>query len=201
MVRRRSASYDVRLGWLVAAIGVAVVCLAAYVVVADGGGSPNPTASPIPSVSQADEHQVVTDGGTVSFARDGDDLVVGLDTGSGSVELGRVRLPNLEVLASGETPAPAGTAVFVLSCAPPATAGIQRYVFGHFDVSDGRYQGPSAIGHIASDGLFLFALNTDAPTGPITIDTARGSTGLPPDIFESARTDGVRQPSGCFLLG
>jgi hypothetical protein len=58
------------------------------------------------------------------------------------------------------------------------------------------------VGHGASDGLFLFALLPDAPAAEVRIGEARGaSVGFPADSFSRATTDGVRQPSGCFVYG
>ena len=188
-------------GWLVpgAALLVAMALLI-FTVMPRDAPTPSPSA-PRPSPTPADEHEVVTDQGVVSFRFEGNEIVVRLATGGSTTELGRATLPFISSAPPSGTPAPAGTALFVMVCGPADGPGARRYVFGHLDAGlDARYAGPEAVGHGASDGLFLFALLPGATAGPGTVKAGRGEAGFPADVFPSVATDGQKQPSGCFVL-
>jgi hypothetical protein len=97
-----------------------------------------------------------------------------------------------------------GTAMFVMVCGPADGPGSRRYFFGHVDVTRAtEYSGPQALGRIAFDGLFLFALlpPSNGAQGPVQLlvgDEVIGS--FRADIFARGVSDGERQPSGCFVL-
>jgi hypothetical protein len=186
-------------GWLILGAGVLLVAvLAAFIFLPEG--NPAPTAAVLPSPTLADEHAVPTDEGVVSFRLEGDALVVRLETASGTSELGRATLPYMTAASPSGTPGPTGSAMFVLVCGAPDSPGARRYVFGHIDSSHGEYVGPEAVGHVATDGLFLFAILPDAAAGPISIKSKSGGGGFPADIFSTIAEGGTVQPSGCVVL-
>jgi hypothetical protein len=192
-------------GWLVP--GAALLFAVALLVFTLGPrGEPAASPSPRPTVATpvpADEHEVMTDEGIVSFDLAGDEIVISLTTRGTTTELGRATLPFIATAPPGGTPVPTGTSAFVMVCRPVGTPTVRRYVFGHFDAGASvSYSGPEAVGHGASDGLFLFALLPDAPSGPVTVTARNGvMAGFGPGAFDDATGDGQRQPSGCFVLG
>ena len=91
-------------------------------------------------------------------------------------------------------------------CGPADGPDSHRYVFGFLD--EGRaiqYTGPSAVGQGTADGAFLFALSPGSlgTQGSITVgpvkDAGGAGVGFPGNAFALAITDGVRQPSGCYI--
>jgi hypothetical protein len=191
-------------GWLIPGAALAfAVALLVFTLLPRGDpvASPSPRPS-LPTPLPSDEHEVVTDEGVVSFRLEGNQIVVRLNSDGTASELGRAMLPFFEQ-ASGETPAPTGTSAFVMVCPPAGSPVGRRYVFGHLDAgADISYSGPEAVGHGASDGLFLFALLPDEPSGPVTVTARQGEeAGFGPAAFEDAGSDGQPQPSGCFVLG
>lgn len=164
-------------------------------------GDPAPTPSPpAPSPSPADEHEVSTDEGIVSFRLEGDAIVVRLQTDAGTTEMGRATLPFIASAPPDGTPSPTGTAMFRMVCGSSNPQEARRYVFGHLSAGDATYDGPEAVGRQASDGLFLFALLPGAPSGPIKVTARdRSSAGFGSGAFDRVIDEGVRQPSGCFV--
>ena len=190
-------------GWIIpGAVLLLAAILLAFTLVPRGDPTPSPS-SLVPSASPGDEHEVVTDEGVVSFRFEDGALVVRLKTDAGTTELGRSKLPFIGSAPPSGTPAPTGTAMFLMVCGPAGTPQARRYVFGHLDSGgDADYAGPEAVGHGASDGLFLFALVPDAPSGPVTVTAADGSSaGFGGDGFDRAASDGQKQPSGCYVEG
>lgn len=190
-------------GWLIpGAVLLIVGVLLVFTLLPRNDPTPSPSPA-TPSVSPADEHEVVTDEGIVSFRFDGAAIVIGLQTDAGTTELGRTDLPFIATAAPSGTPAPTGTAMFVMVCGPVGTPDARRYVFGHLDTATGvEYSGPQAVGHVASDGLFLYALVPGVASGPVGVQVKNGpGAGAPSDTFDLAASEGRRQSSGCFLLG
>lgn len=189
-------------GWLLPGAAL-LVAAAALVFTLMPRDEQSPAASSPPSASARDEHEVVTDEGTVSFRLEDDAMVVRLATGTGTTELGRARLPFMTTPPPGGTRAPTGTAMFVMVCGPAGTPAARRYVLGHLDQGEAaEYSGPEAVGHGASDGLFLFALLPGAASGPVEVRASDGSSaGFGGDAFGDAATEGTPQPSGCFVGG
>jgi hypothetical protein len=181
-------------GWLV--IGPSLVIAAALLIITlaphdapsptPPGGSSTPTA--------ADQHEVATDEGVVSFRFEDGAIVIRLARNGSTSELGRTPLASLS-----------GTALFAMVCGPADGPTSRRYFFGHVDSAhEAEYAGPEAVGHVASDGLFLFAL-LPAPAGsevPVEIQSGQNGPGggFGPLIFARAIGEGQRQPSGCFVV-
>ncbi len=200
MTERRSGGLDWG-GWLIPAAALLVVAgLLVFTLMPRNGPAPSPSAAP--SASPGDEHEVVTDEGVVSFRLENDAIVVRRKTETGTTELGRAHLPFMATAPPEGTRAPTGSAMFVMVCGPVGTPDARRYVFGHLDTgATAKYTGPEAVGHGASDGLFLFALVPGAASGPVMVAAKDGSgAGFGATAFDDAPSDGTKQPSGCFVI-
>ncbi|MGH2406462.1 MAG: hypothetical protein ACRDF7_00095 [Candidatus Limnocylindrales bacterium] len=185
MSEQSSAGSD-RRGWLIWGALAFAVGLLVFTFMPRNGPTPTPSRV-VPSPSPGDEHEVLTDEGVVSFRLEGAEIVVRLAADGTTTELGRTMLPT------------GGTAMFVMVCGSRPAPEARRYVFGHMD-SLGDYIGPEAVGHEASDGLFLFALLPDAASGPVKLTASDGTgAGFGGDSFDRATKDGQLQPSGCFV--
>jgi hypothetical protein len=200
MSERRSGGRDWG-GWLIPAAAL-LVAAGLLVFTLMPRNEPAPRPSPVPSASPGDEHEVVTDEGVVSFQLENDAIVVRLKAETGTTELGRAHLPFMATAPPGGTRAPTGTAMFVMACGPVGTPDARRYVFGHLDTGGtAKYTGPEAVGHGASDGLFLFALVPGAASGPVSVMAGtRSRAGFGATAFDDAPNDGTKQPSGCFVI-
>jgi hypothetical protein len=169
------------------------------------GSTPSTVANTqAPGASPTDSHLVVTDQGEISFSLSGPALVVRRAQSGSIEELGRQALPTAFIPSPGATLEPSVSAIFVLVCGPAEGPDSRRFVFGHLGGTQIVYEGPTAVGHGARDGLFLFAL------APGTIDTSttirvQASDGsfvqAGGDAFASAVAQGTLQPSGCRVLG
>ena len=194
-------------GWLIPGAGLLlVVALLVFTLMPRTEPTPSPApAAPTasPTAGTGDEHEVMTDEGIVSFRLDGAAIVIRLRTSTGTTELSRTVLPFIATAPPGGTSAPTGTAVFAMVCGPAGTPQARRYVFGHLDAASGvEYSGPQAVGHGASDGLFLYALVPGGASGPVDVQVKNGpAAGVPSDAFDSAASEGQRQSSGCFVVG
>lgn len=185
-------------GWLLPGSGLAVAALLAVLAFVPRGSTP-PSPSAITS-TLADEHEVITDEGVVSFRFDGQNIVVTLaEPASTVVELARVPVSSVAAASPGESPSPSGTLLVAIVCGGTEGTNARRYVVGHLDATDAQYSGPSAVGRIASDGLLLFAIQPGVPSGAVSIKSEGGSAGLGPDEFSQVLEDGTAQPSGCFV--
>ena len=105
-----------------------------------------------------DEHVVVTGEGFVSFRLENEAIVVRLTRDGKTNELGRSREFLAPPPAVGTRPE-SMVGVFAMVCGRADDPNARRYMFGY--ISGGapiRYSGPPAVGHGATDGLFLFAL-------------------------------------------
>ena len=184
-----------RFGWIVTGAIVAIVAAGLLATQLPHGGSAgaSPSASPASSLGQ---HQVATEQGIVGFDIEGDVFVIRLTAADGTTELGRT------------TTFTSGAAGFAMVCGPADGPDSHRYVFGFLD--EGRaiqYTGPSAVGQGTVDGAFLFALlpGSLGTQGSITVGPAKGaqgaSVGFPGNVFAQAIASGVRQPSGCYIVG
>lgn len=209
MTRDERAGPDWR-GWVVP--GAALLVAAVLLVLTawpksseQPAGAANPSQGP--SASPEDDHAVATDDGMVTFRFEDGAIVVRLESNGAVSELGRgpVLVEPAASTGSGAsaTVVPTGAAVFAMVCGEVQTPNWRRYVFGRVQGGDGaRYSGPTAVGRVGSDGLFLFALSRDAK--PAHIDVVAGDesrVGLPADVFERAAADGDRQASGCAIFG
>jgi hypothetical protein len=190
-------------GWAIpgAALLIAAALLIFTLMPPDGSGPGSSSGAPSPRF--AEEHEVVTDEGIVSFRFEGDEIVVRLVTDGATTELGRTKAPFIATAPPGGTRTPTGTSMFIMVCGPAEPPAARRYVFGHLDSGgEAAYEGPEAVGHGTSDGLFLFALLPDAPSDDMTVTGSdRSSLSYPGDIFGRAASVGVEQPSGCFVVG
>jgi hypothetical protein len=196
-------------GWLVpgGALIVAAVIVIVAVVSAAQSTAPTPSTAPSASPSNAsggDEHTVVTADETVTVRQVGGAIEVERVAGVAPGVLARIEA-NLEVPASGQTPVASSTSFYVIACGTDPNTE-RRYIVGHME---GRlplkYQGPPAVGHGAADGLFLYALDVGPvdPLAPVRIQGNDGSgmVGLGGATFDQARTEGTKQPSGCWTMG
>lgn len=200
----REDGFD-RLGWLLPGAALLLVGGLLVLTLVPRTESPSPSLVPsasVPSASAGDEHEVVTDSGVVSFRIEDDAIVVRLRTDAGTTELGRADLPFSSSAPPNETRSPSGTSAFLLVCGAVGPEA-RRYFFGHLDVAGTvNYSGPDAVGHAASDGLFLYALVPGAAAGPAEIKAnQRPIVGFGRGAFDDASVDGAKQPSGCFVLG
>ena len=197
----RDRGFDLR-GWVVPGGALILAALlAVFALWPRTPPAPAPTAVPTESPSPADDHLVTTDEGAVSFRLESGAIVIRLETSSATTELGRAALPFFGSAAPSGTPAPTGAAMFAMVCGTAADPQAGRYVFGYLDGAGAKYAGPKALGQVASDGLFLFAIVPGSPAAAITLKSKRGGGGFPPDVFAQAPKDGTAQPSGCFVLG
>lgn len=190
--------------WLVAAAIVLVAGAALVISQQPNTAGAGPSPSPSPALSA---HQVATDQGIVSFAIEDGAIVVRLEAGGTTTELGRT-----------STSANA-TSGFAMVCGPADGPDSHRYVFGNLGIGDPIiYQGPPADGQGAPDGTFLFALRpgTIGTTGTIQsqpghpalmveVELVSGSrvrslVGFPGGAWADAISTGQRQTSGCFVL-
>lgn len=191
-------------GWFVPGIALAAAgVLVVYTVMS--GPAPSATAPPNAPTSPTnglDEHEVQTASGVFSFGLVGSDLVVSRVGTSGTTELGRPSVPALASGGQGQPPILGGSGVFAMVC--PSSGGDQRFVFGWVTTPGAAYSGPTATGHIASDGSFLYVLAPGGVSAPVAIglpDAARALVGLNASIFDDAKTSGTKQPSGCLVIG
>ena len=184
-----------RVGWIVSGAVVAILAAVLLVTQLPHGESAGAGPSPSPSLSLT-AHQVATEQGIVGFDIEGDVFVIRLTAADGTTELGRT------------TTFTSGAAGFAMVCGPADGPDSHRYVFGFLD--EGRaiqYTGPSAVGQGTVDGAFLFALlpGSLGTQGSITVGPAKGaqgaSVGFPGNAFAQAIASGVRQPSGCYIVG
>ncbi len=199
MIEQRKDGFDWR-GWLLPGAALLVAGgLLVFTLVPRGEPAPGPSSAP--GGSPGNEHEVATDEGVVSFGVEDDAIVVRLRTAAGTVELGRADLPFMSSAPPNGTRAPAGTAAFAMVCGAVGTPEERRYVFGRMDTAGAvDYSGPEAVGHAASDGLFLYALVPGAASGPVEVKSSEGpSAGFGGSAFDDAASDGTKQPSGCFV--
>ncbi len=189
--------------WLLPGVGLVVAAAAVLFTLWPRTEQGAAVASPTASAGVEDEHQVTTDEGVVSFTLENASIVVRVATPAATTELGRATLPFWASAPPDGTPIPTGSALFIMVCGQPDAPDVRRYVFGHLDTAETvQYAGPDAVGHGTSDDLFLFALQPGVEPGPIRIRTSDGAgVGVPADAFDSATSDGARQPSGCFVSG
>lgn len=190
-----------RRGWLVPAGALAIAAvLGVYTLATTPVG---PASSPQPSrVGPTDEHAVTTAAGLVRFSVVGPDLVISRSVGATTTELARVQV-TAPASTLGAAQALTGSEIFAMVC--PSDAGAQRFVFGHVDPEGPvTYSGPEAVGQVASDGLFLYAIAVGAP--PASVSLTEGSdrsplVGFNATIFDKVQTSGTGQPSGCAIVG
>jgi len=203
MTLARDGRSDAR-GWIVPGIALAVAAvLVVWTVIS--GSAPTATASPTARASPSsglDEHEVQTASGVFSFRFVGSDLVVSRLGASGATELGRPSVPAIASAPPGQPPTLSGTGVFAMIC--PSSGGDERFVFGWVTTPGATYSGPTATGHIASDGSFLYVLDPRVASAPVAIglpNVARPVVGLNASIFDQAKASGTKQPSGCMVIG
>ncbi len=203
MTLARDGRSDAR-GWIVP--GIALAAAAVLVVwTVTSGSSPTATASPTAPASSSgglDEHEVQTASGVFAFRFVGSDLVVSRVGASGPTELGRPSVPAFASAGAGQPPTLSGTGVFAMVC--PASGGDERFVFGWVTTHGAAYSGPTATGHIAADGSFLYVLDPGVASAPIAIglpNAPRPLVGLNASIFDDVQTSGSKQPSGCMVIG
>lgn len=190
-------------GWLLpGAILLIAAVLLIYTLMPRAEPTPSPSIA-TPAASPGDEHEVVTDEGVVSFRFDGKAIIVRLQTDAGTTELTHTDLPFIATAPPSGTPAPTGTSIYAMVCGPVGTPEARRYVFGFLDeATKVEYSGPQAVGHTASDGLFLYALVPGVPSGAIMVQVKNGpGGGYPGDVFDQAASEGKKQPSGCYVVG
>ena len=211
--RTGSSSRSNWTGWLLPG---AVLLVAAGLLVVTVGPKPTPTATSGagPSASPANDHEVVTDSGTITFAAEGSEMVIRESSGGGTQLLARVAIP-VSIPSPGESPVAAGAAGFAMVCGQTGTPNFRRFIFGYLTPFEGvqrtrepdqtrKFVGAPAIGQVASDGLFLFVV-LPGPVAPSTLlevksDAVGAAIGFRASAFDSIRTQGVRQPSGCYTL-
>jgi hypothetical protein len=184
-----------------ALVGAAILLIVA--VLPHAAPSPSPSAAVATPTPTAD-HEVTTDEGVVSFRFEDGAIVIRLAESGTTRELGRATLPFLASAPPGGTVSPTGSAGFVMVCGPVDGPDSRRYVFGRLDPgSDISYTGPDAVGHGASDGLFLYALRPGSIDPAAQIEVRRGdlggSVGFSAGNFARAIAEGERQPSGCYV--
>jgi hypothetical protein len=182
------------LGWLVAG-AIALVAGVALIVSQQLGSTTGAGPSPSPS-PQLSAHEVATDQGIVSFALENGAIVVRLEAGGTTTELGRT------------STATGGSSGFAMVCGPADGPTSHRYVFGHLDGDATiEYTGPPAVGQGAPDGIFLFALRPGTVGTAQMIQVEAGSgpgnpmVRFPGTVFADAIATGQRQASGCYVEG
>ena len=80
----------------------------------------------------------------------------------------------------------------------PSSGGDERFVFGWVTTPGATYSGPTATGHIASDGSFLYVLDPGVASAPVAIslpNAFRPPVGLNASIFDQAEASGTTQPA------
>lgn len=88
--------------------------------------------------------------------------------------------------------------------ASSSSGGHERFVFGWVSTRGATYSGPTATGHIASDGSILYVIDPGVASAPVAIglpNATRPLVGLNASIFDDAKTSGTKQPSGCMVIG
>jgi hypothetical protein len=200
-------------GWLIP--GAALLAAAGLLLLAVmPKATPTASVGARPSATPLNDHEVATDSGTITFATEGSELVIRESTGGGTQLLARVAIP-VSLPSPGASPVAAGAQGFAMVCGQTGTPDFRRFIFGYLTPFEGgqrtrepdqtrKFFGAPAIGQVASDGLFLFVLlpGPVAPSAMLEVKSeAVGSAiGFKASAFDSIRTQGVRQPSGCYTL-
>ena len=86
----------------------------------------------------------------------------------------------------------------------PSSGGDERFVFGWVTTRGATYSGPTATGHIASDGSFLYVIDPSAASAPMAIglpNATRPLVGLKASIFDDAKTSGPSSPRAARSSG
>jgi hypothetical protein len=200
-------------GWLIPG---AVLVAAAGLLLLTVFPKATPTASvgAEPSATPINDHEVVTDSGTISFAAEGSEMVIRESSGAASQLLARVAI-QVSIPSPGGSPVASGAAGFAMACGQTGTSSFRRFIFGYLTPFEGvqrtrepdqtrKFFGAPAIGQVASDGLFLFVL-LPGPVVPSTLlevksEALGAAIGVRASAFDSITTQGVRQPSGCYTL-
>ena len=156
-----------------------------------------PAATPLPTAT-ADPHVVVTDAGTLAISYEDSAMVVRRTADGTTTELGRVSLPST-IVPGASAQAVSGNAFDLMTCPGASGAPNDRFVFGwQFDIRDFRYTGPPAIGQVAPDGLYLFALDAGGTTPDhITIASRSGGGDTAASEFDDLARNGEPLASGC----
>ena len=187
-------------GWILS--GAIVVIVAGVLLVSQlpHGSAAGAGPSPSPTTALTD-HEVATDQGIVSFQQGNGSIVVRLTAAGTTTELGRT---------SGLI---GGGAGYAMVCGPADGPDSHRYFFGHTDTPTGiEYSGPPAVGQVAPDGTFLFALlpGTIGTTFDLKLAAAKGAGGggvgsigfnggFDGGVFADTIASGQRQASGCYV--
>jgi hypothetical protein len=167
--------------WMVGGVAIGLALVAVFglsgLMLLEGRPSPGAGSDQAPA-------PVPRDPGAHVVELPGDDVAIEL-AGEDAIVVSRLSAGGPEVLA--KVPVPRGdVAGFAMLCfSPDGTA--QPYVFGRLDPADGPpiYKGPTAIGHGASDGLFLFAITPGTIVSDMVwVTTASGGIRFGQDAFD-----------------
>jgi hypothetical protein len=176
--------------WIVSGAFVGLVVVAALLVSQLPHGA---SVAAIPGRSPMESPgalEVITDQGVVDFGVENGSFAISLTTGGVTTELGRAGSTS-EVGAD-----------FAMVCGPSIGPQSRRYFFGRIDPgSQAQYVGPDAVGSVASNGLFLFALEPGALGSQEVGLLVQGNPilELRAAAFLDAAASGERQASGCYI--
>ncbi len=188
-------------GYILTLGGLAIVAVALLVV--PGMLAPKPASNAAASPEPLDPHVVVTPDGTLTFGLEDGAIVIRRTVDQVTTELGRATLPASMLPAATDEPVN-GSAMFVMLCPLSNEQSQGRFVFGHLDGPVITYDGPTADGQAALDGLFLFALRPGVISDSQQIhieSSAHNSVGSSGNSFGLAASGGALQPSGCRVSG
>lgn len=180
----------------------AVVVVGVLLLVVPGMLAPVPETTPRPSPTP-DPHVVVTEAGTIVFGFEDGSIVVRRTTDSVTTELARMPVPIEQQPAKSGDPLN-GAALYAMVCPTASDPGGDRFLLGIMPVGKGiAYRGPAALGEVAPDSLFLFALPPGDidPAAQFEVSSSGGSVGVGAQVFQLALTQGEEQPSGCRVFG
>jgi hypothetical protein len=204
MTGRTGSSRSNWVGWLVPGVGLAVAL--GLLVLTLAPRAPTTSSGTGVSATPLDQHAVTTPAGTVRFGIDAGQFVVRLTAAGVTTELGRLDLPAVALDSNASW-----AGIFTLVCPQPAGSVVDGYFFGHvsflksaLSTAEPEFEAPQGVGSIASDGLFLYAVSP----GPVASGAAftvsfEGNRVLGGSMasFDDALRSGIRQPSGCYVLG
>jgi hypothetical protein len=180
----------------------AIAVVGILLLVVPGMLAPQPETTPRPSPTP-DPHVVVTDAGTIVFGFDDGSIVIRRTADAVTVELGRIPVPSEQQPAKSGDPL-SGAALYAMVCPTAGDPGGDRFLVGIMPVGKGiTYKGPAALGQVAPDSIFLFALPPGDldPAAQFEVSSSGGSVGVGTRVFELALIQGAAQPSGCRVFG
>lgn len=213
MTERRQVGDDDWTGWIIPGGALIIAgALLLWTIWPKGSATPSRAPSPTPASSELDPHVVVTASGTFAIRYEAGDLVVSrLDPPVS--DLGQVAVPTeLQPVPSGDFTKinASGSASYGLVCTADPSGTDVRMMFGYTTNPPLSFTGPPATATSAPDGMWLYVLDpgTLDPSAVLTVASPTSPAGLPGNSSSegigsllNAATNGVKQSSGCWLVG